>query len=242
MPATPTVERMHLAYYTVPTASFGVESAETDGTAQWDSIGVLVAEVAAGGTVGIQTTIWRAYAAREAIGPDVTLFVDANGAYDRKQALWFAERFATEQVTWFEEPVSSDDLAGLRLIRDRAPSGMQIAAGECGYTPTYLHAMLAAGTVDTIQADSTRCGGATGFSLAAAAAQGAGIPLSAHTAPAIHASLGAAAPNIERLFFDGIPAVDDGFLIPHPDGPGHGLTLKSADAAPYLTTEWTSHS
>ena len=43
-----------------------------------------------------------------------------------------AECFADEQVTWFEEPVSSDDLAGLRLLRDRAPAGMAIAAGEYG--------------------------------------------------------------------------------------------------------------
>ena len=80
----------------------------------------------------------RVRAARDAIGPDVQLFVDANGAYNRKQALGFAERFDDEDVTWFEEPVSSDDLAGLRLLRDRGPAGMQIAAGEYGYTPPYF--------------------------------------------------------------------------------------------------------
>ena len=87
----------------------------------------------------------RVHVAREAIGPGVDLFVDANGAYDRKPALAFAEAFAREGVTWFEEPVSSDDLEGLRLIRDRAPSGMQIAAGEYGYDAHYFRRMLEAG-------------------------------------------------------------------------------------------------
>ncbi len=75
----------------------------------------------------------RVRVARAAIGPDVELFVDANGAYDRKQALLQAEAFAAEAVRWFEEPVTSDDLEGLRLLRDRAPAGMAIAAGEYGY-------------------------------------------------------------------------------------------------------------
>ena len=69
----------------------------------------------------------RALAAREAIGISPQLFVDANGAYTRKQALAFAQDFEQYGVTWFEEPVSSDDLAGLRLLRDRAPPGMAIS-------------------------------------------------------------------------------------------------------------------
>jgi L-alanine-DL-glutamate epimerase-like enolase superfamily enzyme len=194
----------------------------------------------------------RVAAARDAIGPEVQLFVDANGAYDRKQALGFAEQFAESDVTWFEEPVSSDDLVGLRLLRDRAPAGMQIAAGEYGYTPSYFAAMLRSGAVDTIQADATRCGGATGFLLAAALGQGASIPVSAHTAPAIHASLACAVPNvvhveyfhdhaiIEREFFDGIPALEQGQLVPDRSKPGFGLELRDSDARQYLVAEWSS--
>jgi hypothetical protein len=81
----------------------------------------------------------RVRAARKAIGPDVHLFVDANGAYSRKQALAQAEKFAELDVRWFEEPVSSDDLEGLRLLRDRAPAGMKIAAGEYGYDSNYFN-------------------------------------------------------------------------------------------------------
>jgi len=127
----------------------------------------------------------RVHVARQAIG-EVALYVDANGAYERKQALHFAAEFARFGVTWFEEPVSSDDLEGLQLIRDRAPAGMEIAAGEYGYKPLYFKRMLEAGAVDVLQADATRCGGYTGFLKAATLADAWGVPLSAHTAPALH--------------------------------------------------------
>src|SRR5438105_11015299 len=107
--------------------------------------------------------IERVRIARDAIGPEAELFVDANGAYGRKQALSWAEKFAEYGVSWFEEPVSSDDLDGLRLIRDRAPAGMDIAAGEYGYDIFYFRRMLDAGAVDVLQADITCCGGITGF-------------------------------------------------------------------------------
>lgn len=181
----------------------------------------------------------RVQAAQRAIGP-ATLFVDANGAYDRKQALSFAEKFAG--VAWFEEPVSSDDLEGLRLIRDRAPAAMEIAAGEYGYDPFYFRRMAEAGAVDVLQADATRCGGVTGFLKAAAIADSFSLPLSAHTAPALHLHACCAAPRlrhlewfhdhvrIERGVFDGAPAPRDGVIAPDADRPGLGLEFKQADA------------
>ena len=93
-------------------------------------------------------------------------------------------------VTWFEEPVSSDDLAGLKLLRDRAPAGMDIAAGEYGWTAMYLRNMIEAEAVDVIQADATRCGGVTGFMDAAAIADAHPLPLSAHCGPSVHLHLG----------------------------------------------------
>src|SRR6185312_6759819 len=113
----------------------------------------------------------RIAVARNAIGANAELFIDANGAYSRKQALYFAELARHDcNATWFEEPVSSDDLEGLRLLRDRAPDGMDIAAGEYGWNAIYLKRMIDAGAVDVIQADATRCGGVTGFMDAAAIA------------------------------------------------------------------------
>lgn len=187
----------------------------------------------------------RVRAAREAIGPKAELFVDANGAYDRKQALGFAERFAELGVSWFEEPVSSDDLAGLRLMRDRAPAGMDIAAGEYGYDLAYFHRMLGAGAVDVQQADATRCGGISGFVRVAALCEARSLPLSAHTAPSVHTHPCCALlpvrhveyfhdhARIEQRVFDGARALDCGTLAPDLSRPGLGLELKRADAAPY---------
>ena len=185
----------------------------------------------------------RVHAARAAIGDRAQLFVDANGAYSRKQALALADRFAADGVRWFEEPVSSDDLDGLRLIRDRAPAGMDVAAGEYGYDPFYFRRMLDAGAVDVLQADATRCGGVSGFLAAHALCDARGLPLSAHCAPALHAHLGCALARvrhveyfhdhqrIERMLFDGATVPREGLLTPDLERPGLGLELKRADAA-----------
>ena len=186
--------------------------------------------------------IGRVHAARVAIGDEVELFVDANGGYSRKQALAQAEKFSDMNVTWFEEPVSSDDLEGLRLLRDRAPAGMDIAAGEYGYDAGYFRHMLDAGAVDVLQADATRCGGVTGFLQAAALCEAHHLPLSAHTAPTIHAHIGCAAPplrhleyfhdhvRIENMFFDGVLSPVHGELSPDLSRPGLGIELKRPDA------------
>jgi L-alanine-DL-glutamate epimerase-like enolase superfamily enzyme len=186
--------------------------------------------------------IERVRVAREAIGPDVELFVDANGAYGRRQALAQAELFAAFDVRWFEEPVSSDDLEGLRLLRDRAPAKMEIAAGEYGYDIVYFQRMLAAGAVDVQQADITRCGGVTGFLQVASLCQAHNIPLSAHTAPALHAHVACAVTpfknleyfhdhlRIESRLFDGLPQLVKGELRPDTTRPGLGLELKRGDA------------
>ena len=187
----------------------------------------------------------RVRAAREAIGPDVTLAVDANGAYSRKQALLQAEQFGELDVQWFEEPVSSDDLEGLRLLRDRAPAGMDIAAGEYGYDHFYFRRLLEAGAVDVLQADATRCCGITGFLQAGVLSQAFAVPFSFHCAPAIHAAAACATPGfrvgeyffdhvrIEGIFFDGVPKLVHGALVPDRSRPGSGLEFKRADAARY---------
>src|SRR5919197_6720294 len=185
--------------------------------------------------------VQRVRAARSAVG-EAGLFVDANGAYDRKQALRFAEAFADLSVGWFEEPVSSDDLEGLRLLRDRAPPAMEIAAGEYGYEPFYFRRMLQAGAVDVLQADATRCCGITGFLRAAAIADAYMVPISSQTAPALHLHVCWAAPRlrhiewfhdhvrIERTLFDGAPVPKQGLIRPDLSRAGLGLELRGADA------------
>ncbi|HEX4354421.1 MAG TPA: enolase C-terminal domain-like protein, partial [Polyangiales bacterium] len=134
----------------------------------------------------------RVRIARRAIGPGPKLFVDANGAYDRKLALLQALDFSDQGVRWFEEPVSSDDLAGLHALRERMPAGIDVAAGEYGYMPVYFERMLSAEAVDVLQIDATRCGGITGFVAASALAAARSLDVSAHCAPALHVHLGCA--------------------------------------------------
>jgi L-alanine-DL-glutamate epimerase-like enolase superfamily enzyme len=183
----------------------------------------------------------RVRAARRAIG-DCQLFVDANGAYTRKQALAEAAAFAELGVTWFEEPVSSDDLEGLRLLRDQGPAGMAIAAGEYGHDGYYFRRMLEAGAVDVLQADATRCAGVTGFMEAAALCSAHGVPLSSHCAPSLHLPLMCAARpavhleyfhdhvRIEQTLFDGFVPARNGAMAPDRSRPGLGIELKAQDA------------
>lgn len=189
--------------------------------------------------------IRRVREAREAIDPDTALFVDANGAYSRKEALAMANYFAEEGVTWFEEPVSANDLEGLHLIRDRAPAGMEIAAGEYGYDLSYFRHMLEAGAVDVLQADATRCAGLTGFLRAGALCEARSLSLSAHCAPSLHVHACCALPNlrhieyfhdhvhIEHMLFEGALTPKQGILYPDLARPGMGIELRKADAAKY---------
>jgi L-alanine-DL-glutamate epimerase-like enolase superfamily enzyme len=180
---------------------------------------------------------------RKVIGPDAELYVDANGGYRRKQAIRVALAMADHDVTWFEEPVSSDDLAGLREVRDQVTP--DVTAGEYGYDLAYFNRMLAAEAVDCLQVDVTRCGGITDWLRAAAVAAAYNVDVSGHCAPNLHAHVASAIPNlrhleyfhdhhrIENLLFDGALAPEGGALRPDQHRPGLGLEFKRADAEPY---------
>jgi L-alanine-DL-glutamate epimerase-like enolase superfamily enzyme len=182
--------------------------------------------------------------AKAAIG-DAHLFIDANGAFTPKRAVSVARSAEEFGVAWFEEPVTSDDPAGMAAVRAMAPAGMEIAAGEYVYTLDDLHGLLAAGAVDVAQADVTRCGGYSGFLKVAALCEAVHIDLSGHCAPALHLPVAVSSPRfrhlewfhdhvrIERLLFDGAPVPRDGAITPDPTKPGHGLTFKNRDADAY---------
>ena len=184
----------------------------------------------------------RLRVARDAIGGDVELFVDANGAFARADALDWADRYARFGVRWYEEPVSSDDLSGLRLIRDRAPGGMSVAAGEYGWNLPYFQRMLDAEAVDCLQADVTRCGGISGFLRVAALCDARSMDLSAHCAPQLSAHACTAVwhlrhleyfhdhNRIEHLAFDGcLEPQAGGVLRPDRTRPGLGLEVRWPD-------------
>jgi L-alanine-DL-glutamate epimerase-like enolase superfamily enzyme len=180
---------------------------------------------------------------RSVVGDAVEIYVDANGGYTRKQAVRMGREFGDQYgVVWFEEPVSSDDLAGLREVRDHLD--IDVAAGEYGYDEAYFARMVAAGAVDCLQVDVTRCGGYTCWLRAAAIAGSRGLQVSAHCAPNLHAHVATAVPNlrhveyfhdhhrIETMLFDGALDPRGGVLIAA-DHPGHGLTLRMDAAEEY---------
>jgi L-alanine-DL-glutamate epimerase-like enolase superfamily enzyme len=183
----------------------------------------------------------RTRLARRTVGDAAELYVDANGGYTRKQAVRIAAVMADLGVIWLEEPVSSDDLAGLREVRDAVTA--DVAAGEYGYDLPYFARMAASGAVDCLQADVTRCGGITVWLRAAAVAEGLGLHISGHCAPHLHAHVAAAVPNtrhlewfhdhvrIETMLFHGTLDPQGGTVTPGASGePGHGLTLNRAAA------------
>jgi L-alanine-DL-glutamate epimerase-like enolase superfamily enzyme len=187
-----------------------------------------------------QRDLARVALAREVIGPDRELYVDANGGYTVGQAVRVGQRLAGHGVTWFEEPVSSRDLAGLAAVRRQITA--DVAAGEYSWSLADSAALIDAGAVDCLQLDVTRCGGITEFVRGAALAAAHNLQVSAHCCPSLHAHVGAAVPNlrhveyfhdhqrIEQMLFDGAPKPEGGELTPDPAAPGLGIRLRHSDA------------
>lgn len=182
--------------------------------------------------------------ARQVVGDEVGLMVDANGGYSATQAVRVGRRLRDEDgVVWFEEPVSSDDLAGLRQVRSEL-GGVDVAAGEYLADEYAANRMLTAGAVDVLQIDVTRCGGYTTWLRIAGAARACSVPVSAHCAPSLHAQVAVAVPHLlhveyfhdhwrcDQLLFEGTLTPFAGALVPLPDRCGHGMELR-ADAATY---------
>ncbi len=182
---------------------------------------------------------------RSVAGDDVEVMVDANGANNPKGAALWAQRYREFGVTYFEEPVSSDDLVGLAYVRDQAPAGLAVAAGEYGWNLPYFQRMLDAQAVDILQADVTRCGGITNMLRVDGLCKARSMPSSAHCAPAVSAHACCAMESnihieyffdhyrIEGMLFDGTLQPSGGMLTPDRNRPGLGLEFKHSDAEQY---------
>ena len=187
--------------------------------------------------------VGRVALAREVIGPETDLYVDANGGYTAAQAVRVADRLGQYGVTWFEEPVSSQDVAGLAAVRRQVRP--DVAAGEYSWSLADSARLVEAGAVDCLQLDVTRCGGITEFLRGSALAAAHNLQISGHCAPNLHARVGVVVPNlrhveyfhdhqrIERMFFDGALDPAGGVLTPDADQPGLGLILRESDAERY---------
>jgi L-alanine-DL-glutamate epimerase-like enolase superfamily enzyme len=142
----------------------------------------------------------------------------------RGQAVRVAAALAESGVTWFEEPVSSQNLAGLATIRRQVRP--DVAAGEYSWSLADSAALIGAGAVDCLQLDVTRCGGITEFLRGAALAAAHSLQVSGHCAPNRHAHVGMAVPNlrhaeyfhdhqrIESMLFDGVLDPHGGAMPP----------------------------
>lgn len=187
----------------------------------------------------------RVAAVRAALGDDAGLMVDANGAFAPQPALAMGTALAELGVAWFEEPVEGDDVASLRLLRERLPPPVELAAGEYCDTPDSFRPLVFPPAVHVLQADATRCGGVTGFLLAAGLCESEHVPLSAHTSPAMHLHVCCCAPRvrhveyfhdhvrIEEMLLEGVRQPEGGVLRPDPSSPGHGVELREHEAERY---------
>ena len=210
--------------------------------AWWRSVGAKSMKIKIGESWGsqIERDLARVAQLRELAGEDVELMVDANGGYSTGEACRVGAFLDAIGVTWFEEPVSSDDTAGLAVVRDALRC--DVTAGEYAADVYDVAALLP--VVDCLQLDATRCGGYTGWLRGAALAQSHNLQVSAHCAPSLHAPVAAAIPNLrhvewfadharlEPLLVDGAPDVGNGALQIDPSRPGHGMT-RSRTAANY---------
>ncbi len=213
---------------------------QLSGWVKRDGIGRVKIKVGEDWGGNVRRDLDRVALARDVIGPDTELFVDANGGYRTGQAVRVGAELAGYGVTWFEEPVSSQDLAGLATVRSQVQP--DVAAGEYSWSLADSARLIAAGAVDCLQLDVTRCGGITGFLAGAALAASASLDVSAHCAPNLHAHAGAAVPNlrhieyfhdhqrIERMLFDGALDPGGGMLSPDPGRPGLGMDFRAQDA------------
>lgn len=201
-----------------------------------DDIGVAAVKIKVGEDWGQRTErdLIRATQAREIVGDHIELFVDANGGYSPAQARRVGRAYDDLGVTWFEEPLSSDDLAGLAELRQ--DMRCDVAAGEYLDSALSAQRMCSARSVDCLQLDVTRCAGITEWLRAAAVADAHGLQVSGHCAPTLHLAPALAIPNLrhvelfadherlEPLLFDGLPTVEAGFLLAA-DTPGNGIVL-----------------
>jgi L-alanine-DL-glutamate epimerase-like enolase superfamily enzyme len=173
---------------------------------------------------------------RQAVGAETEVYVDANGGYSVGQAVRIGARLADHDVTWFEEPVSSDDLDGLRTVRHAVTA--DVTAGEYGYDLAYFAHMIDSEAVDCVQVDVTRCGGYTEWARIAALATAHNLAVSAHCAPNLSVHAAMTTPNfrhiewfadhdrIESAFFDGALEPSGGRVGADLSAPGHGMTFN----------------
>ena len=173
----------------------------------------------------------RVAAMRKHLGQDFPLMADANMKWTVDEAIRAARAFAPYDLTWLEEPISPDDVAGhARVVRE---GGLPIAAGENLRTLWDFKLLIASGGVTFPEPDVTNCGGITHFMKIAHLAEAFNLPVTSHGAHDVTVHLLAAVPNRSYLEAHGFGLdryiaeplrIEDGFAIA-PSTPGHGIAF-----------------
>ncbi len=185
------------------------------------------------GSDTLSTDIARLEAVRDAIGPEVTLAVDANGRMDLPTAMRFGRHLADCDVMWFEEPLWYDDVAShARLAQAIATP---IALGEQLYQVHNFQTFFDAGAVHYAQPDVARLGGVTPWIQVADMAMARGIPVVSHVGDMMQTHLHTAIGHPGSTMLEYIPWLRDCFTEPAtvkdgwyvvPREPGAGTTLR----------------
>ncbi|RBO95494.1 L-fuconate dehydratase [Pseudochrobactrum asaccharolyticum] len=106
----------------------------------------------------LEDDIRRLTIAREVIGPDRYLMIDANQVWEVDQAIEWVNKLAFSKPFFIEEPTSPDDVAGHRKIRE-AIGDVKVATGEMCQNRIMFKQFIAEGAIDIVQIDSCRMGG-----------------------------------------------------------------------------------
>lgn len=166
---------------------------------------------------------------REAIGPDVKLMADANQGWDADYTIRIGRQLEAFGLTWLEEPIAHDDLAG--HARVAAALDLPLATGENLYSPYGFREAIEQRAMDVVMPDVERVGGVTGWQRTAALAEAWDLPICSHLFPEMNVHLVASAPTGyylehmpwgEALFQERLELVDG--QVPVPTRPGLGLT------------------
>ena len=193
-----------------------------------------------------QEDVARLAAVREAVGPDVQIYIDANNGYYAKQAIRMARIFEQYNVGWFEEPVLADDIEGLAAVAKAID--IPVATGEHEYTKYGFRDLIARGGADIVQPDVGRVGGITEWMKVAHLAHAFNLPVAPHAYQLIHLHMACATPNLkvveylgtvemaDRIFYSSFDEPQDGTWSPDPDKHGLGLELDP-DAVKHYAVE-----
>jgi mandelate racemase len=188
-----------------------------------------------GGALAADTT--AVSGVRSVIGPDVKLMVDYNQSLDPVEALRRINALASFDLTWVEEPVEAEDVAGHAQVRAKSP--VPIQTGENWWFPRDMQKSIAARASDFAMIDVMKIGGITGWLRAMALAEAASLPVSSHIFVEASAHTMAVTPTAHFVeYLDTASAIlrepvlpADGKVVPR--GPGLGMDWDEKAVARY---------